>query len=911
MEQQIAQNSEQDIKTVFDRFDYIKTKVNNEFEQISNGRIVLIFLGKFEQQFDTFYQHFIIKQVLLDTEYYKLIRIEKQGKISYLLNFPLILQYNQQDNLIQQNLCISKIYAEKAFQKMQKCKFHLIVDANQIFGQDTREKVIIISCDSVFQFGKYYFQENSFSLLIPSQDRWNLCKVTNQNEYNSRVVNYNEVLKNIFQINSYTSLKIIQSDDFLNYGKMMHYLKKNQDLLINLFNGLLSNFQKQLLFLQQMPIILCQDDTNQKVERYLKELEKDLLNIQNPLTHSFANMKKVFTLINKINKGNIALELNERIKRKNSIQMKQFLIDNNIQNIIIQPIFNDEFENKLNEILAFFDKYDISSQKINKITEFNNLKINLKFWCENCEQLIENTLYELKYIVKRIQEGPKNKIENGIYFIGVTKSGKSTIVNSIINPNKLQSKKILGQKCNLIQQGIQTKFKIDQGEISETQKISGIYTGQKEELTQFFNNQGNNEQEQDVISCEELLNVGFINQLPQNLFIFDCPGFDDNRNELMRIAHRISLYNYFHQTKNIIVFFVMDISNQKFEHIQNTFDPICCLLKNKNDIEQKFKSWTNLILTKAEINQRQEYLDDWEIAFRGQLEQNYSFYKKLFKDDETCLEFLKPAQDVNQDIFRLAKSITERVQKQLQQVECNPDFELILDEKLWMLYLKCMPKIQKRLEQIFQLFFSQIDQYILNSNENLEMIKEQMLRLKYCLLNQEQYKIIHGLDLNNCISILQKISQWIQGNQNIKEICFLLDAYINDIQSIFKISEYCKNTLILQFEVKIDKLVSKIETILKMIEETYNYYRNQQRFKSCAFNSIIIIVLLSGAYASVSSPFIQREISLILILMSSTLSLELFTLKQLFLFPQPELVIYLFKSKYKLYLQNEQEMENQ
>lgn len=62
-----------------------------------------------------------------------------------------------------------------------------------------------------------------------------------------------------------------------------------------------------------MPIIQCQDDTNEKVGNYLKELYKGFNENGNPLTHNFADISKVFTFLNKVNKGNKAIELNDRI----------------------------------------------------------------------------------------------------------------------------------------------------------------------------------------------------------------------------------------------------------------------------------------------------------------------------------------------------------------------------------------------------------------------------------------------------------------------------------------------------------------------------------------------------------------------------------------------------------------------
>ncbi|CAD8181290.1 unnamed protein product [Paramecium pentaurelia] len=941
-QQQKAQaepNIEQDINTVFDNLERIRTNINCEIPQIPKESIVLIFLGEFEQKFQVFFQHFQIKQTIKDEKYFKIIRIEKQGKISFLLNFPLILQYDDQNNEQALNLCISKIYAEQAFQKMENCKIQLIVDVNQLNGDDDKAKFNSIINDQVFYFGKYYFKENTFLFLRPqNEDKWNLQtikkfhlnKQKNEKEYqvNSdfKELKDNEVLKSIFQATSnYSQLKV-NSDNCLNYGKMNDYLKDFQEILTPQFDNLLKQFQKQLLIIQQMPIIQSQDDTIKKVGNYFKALQVDIINEENPLTNSFADISKVFTFINKVNKEKIAIELNQRIQQKiNSKQMQQFLEDNKIEKISIQPFFNDNVQNKLNKIIDFYKIYQILLLQTTPIVEVQNLIINLQFWCLYCEEAIENILYELNQIVKKIQEGPQNEIENGVYFIG-----KSTIINTILNPDKLEMTKILGQKCYEIKQGFQTKFKIGQGQVSKTQQISGIYIGKKEELDNIFYNQENNQQinnqkEQDVFSYEEILNKEQINQLkiPEKWFIFDCPGFDDNSNEQMRIAHRISLFNYFKKTKNIVVFFIIDISVQQVENIKNTFDPIGCLLNNKNDLQQNFQSWTNLILTKVKKDQRKEYIKGWKLAYNEQLEQNYSFYKQLFADDQRCIEFLRP--QMNMDFNELRNSIIEKAKSQLQQEKkYNPSFEFTLDEKVWRLYDKCMPKIQMKLEQLLQLFFQDLESYIVQSDETIKEKKEQLQKFLDCLHNQQTNIIISEINVNNCISLLSKLSQWIKGNKYTQKICFFLEAYIQDIQAILKISEYCNNKNIVPFKIKIDIQVTKIKNILKIIEEIEKQYQNCQSKFYCVI--IMIFIPLVGFGSIKCTKSIAQHVrdknqpiaKVIKYLLKQQFAqiITVAAIKQYFIYKLPKLAQNLFpeeeqnlqlKEKSKQFLQNEQQ----
>lgn len=64
-----------------------------------------------------------------------------------------------------------------------------------------------------------------------------------------------------------------------------------------------------------------------------------------------------------------------------------------------------------------------------------------------------------------------------------------------------------------------------------------------------------------------------------DVWFYDCPGFDDNISNNIRIAHRISLYNYLKKTKKVIGIFLVDSSIQDVSVIKETIDPIYDLLE--------------------------------------------------------------------------------------------------------------------------------------------------------------------------------------------------------------------------------------------------------------------------------------------------------------------------------------------
>ncbi|CAK87343.1 unnamed protein product (macronuclear) [Paramecium tetraurelia] len=828
----------QRIINIHENFENIRGSIFDEFSQIPPKSSVLLFLGKFQNKFHSFYKDFENKQFILDRNYFKLIKIENKGKTSYLLYLPQILLYDDQNNEIAQNLCISKIYAEMALKKMETCQFYLILDIQQLRGDDVRGWLDNVCIDSIFFFGTYFFNENNFFLLrYLQEDKWDQYQFSkssgifsyfSQNQQlKNQIYSKNEVLEAIFKSDNYTYVKTVQSEDAINYGKMMSYLSKELNPLKEQINEDLKQFQMVLLRLQQMPIIKNNFEVVQEIGKYLNDLQKGFMNEKNLLTDNASQIFEVYEFINKVNQEQNAQNINNRqkIRQKNSQshQMKNFKEEVKIQELIVQPLLCDEAINKLKGIIQFFQKYHNNIFKNEKICEVQKLILNLKQWCANCNDTLENTLYN---ITSRIQDGPKNEIENGIYFIGITKVGKSTIINSLLNPDNIIQDHFVSQKCYGI--NTETKFAIGKGGVSETQHINGVYIGKREELNQIFD-----QNEKNVFSIEEILDQEQIQKckIPKKYFVFDCPGFDDNINELMRIAHRISLYNYFKNTKNIIVFFVIDISQQSIEQVKNTFDPITQILREKNDLVTHFDKWTNIILTKAKKGQRQYYLDNWQQVYKGYLDENYSFYKKLFEN--RCVEFEKPkTQDIEQIIQSLTNQIIKMSSSQLQSNQAfTPKFQGVLDPKVQSLYEHCIPKVKQKLESILNFFLEDLDEYILESSDNLEIKKEKFEKIQSILLDQNTKQMINLITYNNCEIILKELSNWVNGNPYLQKNDIFIQQYIEDMKSILKISKYCqKIKKIAPFEIKIDNLVKKIKIVITKIDEVRSWYLlNDQR----------------------------------------------------------------------------------
>ncbi|CAD8186488.1 unnamed protein product [Paramecium octaurelia] len=815
------------INTIHSNINKIQNSIIDNIPQIPQKSKVIIFLGYFENKFDSFYSHFEKKEVLLCGDYFKLVKIEKKGKISYLLYFPSILSYeDQNDEKIAQNLCISKIYAELVLKKMETCYFYLILDISQLTGDDDRGKLDNIVKDSIFYFGSFYFKEKQFFFLRYQQDdKWDYHQFSKQfalfsyfqKDKQLQIQTYrdNEILKTIFKSSNYTKAKKVKSDDQINYGQMMTYLQIQQRFLKEQINEDLKQFQIILLHLQQMPIIKNNFAVVEEVENYLKELQAGFMEEKNSLKDDASQIVQVYNFINKVNQGQNAQDINKRQQNQLSPQMVQFKEEVKIQELKIQPLLSDEVIYKLYEIIKFFQKYHNNIFKNEKIFEVQKLTLNLKQWSSNCNDTLENTLYELKYITSRIQDGPQNKIENAIYFIGITKVGKSTIINSLLNPDNIIQEDFVGQKCYGNKK--ETKFAIGKGGVSETQNIYGVYIGKREEVNQIFD-----QNEKHVFSIEEILDKEQIQKckIPQKYFLFDCPGFDDNCNELMRIAHRISLYNYFKKTKNIIVFFVIDITQQSIENIKNTFDPITQLLKDKNDIVSHYDKWTNIILTKAKKGQRQYYLDNWKVMYKGFLDENYSFYKNLF--EKRSIEFVKPKiKEIQIIVGNLTDKIIEMSSQQLQSNQAfTPEFQGVLDPKMYSLYEHCIPKVKQKLESILKFFLEDLDEYILESNDRIEMKKEKIEKLQSILLDKNTKQMVSVITYNNCKDILYDLSNWINGNPYLQKNDIFIQQYIEDMKSILKISQYCqKIKQIAPFEIKIDNLVNRIKTIIIKIEE--------------------------------------------------------------------------------------------
>ncbi|CAD8186460.1 unnamed protein product [Paramecium octaurelia] len=817
---------EQTIKTIGSNFQKIKTSIINEFPKIPKGSTVLIFIGQFENKFDSFYSHLENKSVILDTQHLRIVQIvgnAQKNKIAYLLHFPLMLLYDEKNDEIVQNFCISKINAEKALQKIKQCDFQVILDIQQLRGDDDNAKLKTVVLDSILYFGTKYFTEDYFFLFrYQGEDKWD-CSLSQKtkgmfsffsNDEKLQVSTYSqhEILQVILNSKKKLELKMVQSEDEINYGKMMTYLQQQYDLLKKLLNDDLKHFQNILLLIQQMPIIK-NNCVAQEVKDYLNELTS-CLNTQD--TKLF-NISQVYKQINIVNQGQNAQKIKARLSNKLSPQMKLFIQEKNIEQLQIQPLLSNELLEILKKIIEFFSCYHNSELKDENMSEVAQLKFILQSWCMICDPKIENSLYELNNITNKVQSEPKNDIENGIFFIGATKSGKSTIINSLLNPENIIQEDFLSQKCYGVKQ--KTKFTIGSSGASQTQNINGVYIGKKQELDQIFD-----QKEQNVFSYEEILDQEQMKncKIPQNWFIFDCPGFDDNINELMRISHRISLSNYIKKTKNIIVYFVIDFSQQSLQNIKNTFDPIIQLLKDKNDLETHFEKWTNIVLTKAEEGQRDQFIKNWEVAYEGHLDDDYSFYKKLF--EYRSIEFKKQLPNIREYICNLADQIIKMSQQQLaNQQQYQPKFQNILDDKVWSLFEHCIPKFNSKLDSIIDLLIMEVNFFVLESNVGVSKKQQKIEKIK-SILTQKGKEMITVITSKNCKTILEELSEWTKDIRDLKQGKTFLQQFIDDSKCILEISNQCQNTSIAPFEVKIDKLVIRIKTAITSIKKTILYY---------------------------------------------------------------------------------------
>ncbi|CAD8179331.1 unnamed protein product [Paramecium pentaurelia] len=325
-----------------------------------------------------------------------------------------------------------------------------------------------------------------------------------------------------------------------------------------------------------------------------------------------------------------------------------------------------------------------------------------------------------------------------------------------------------------------------------------------------------------------------------DIHYFDFPGFDDNLSRYARLAHRISLYNYLKKTKKVIGFMVLDGSIRDAQIIKDTIDPIYLMMKDKNQLLLENENWLSLILVKVKQNTRVDYrveiapINNWAQAYKGLLDGRYSLYKTMYANDNQCVEFYKPQENLNnnsQAVEVITNSIKTKIiniiQSQLKTNNQQIEFELLVEPKLFYLSEMSTFLLNIKIQQILDLFTNQFNEYIQDETKSISVKKESISDLKFKI--QEDVKTAEFQNQTNYFCLL-----------------------IEDVQSCIQSLKLFQNNQIQPIKISTQNLRQNMEKIIEIIKLIENLIKG--------FYIATLIDSIIGAIASFGAALLGEEI---------------------------------------------------
>ncbi|CAD8186677.1 unnamed protein product [Paramecium pentaurelia] len=737
--------------------------LNYKIEQIQKQKI-LLFFGFQHEDVDGLYAHFQDKNAIVQDEYIKIVKLKKESKVSYLINTPYSLEGIQDIQLCLKQ-CVTRIILNKILLQFKDCSYHIIVNFEKLQGNTQQEQLNQITDYGLFNYGELEFKNVQVSLILNIKNNQEISYALVK-DIKKCVVYIQHILKQqalrlIFSKNQDIFYKI-QNVQELYYGPMSLFLSEKMENYVVQITTILRSYQDQLLYLQQIPNLQDEQDLNNCLISLIEKLNNIFLKQSN---QSLESIYALFKAINNQNQQHLE-QINQYLKQINIKIIESFLQDKRIsfENLLIPTLIAKPSE--IEFINNMFKKYIPKEFTSTNVNEIKNLILNVKCWNSYSTLMVESIIQNFKQITQHIQEGPENEREVGVFLFGKSRVGKSTLINLLKNPESLTIEKKISELCYVSKD--ETQFKIEHGCMSETQKISDMQIG--------------------------------------DIWFYDCPGFDDNISQQIRIAHRISLYNHLVKTKKVLGFFMIDSSNKDAQIIKDTFDPIYLLLQDKKQLTKENNKWASLVLVKTKQNTRKDYIENWEEAYHGLLEGKYTFYREMYQNNNQCIEFPKPKKNLqSEQILEQNTQIQKKILQIINENKQNQDFQLKLnlqiDSKLFYLYEIVLSMLQIKIEQIVALLKNQIDTYILEDEDKLEN--------KQQLIQQFQY---------NVKEILGKILEWCQLNRRFKNNSLFLQRAIDDVLKCLEIDRYCKNRKISAIKVDTSILENNAKKIINLIQ---------------------------------------------------------------------------------------------
>ncbi|CAD8124261.1 unnamed protein product [Paramecium sonneborni] len=515
---------------------------------------------------------------------------KNKNKVYYFYN--LIIKQNNNLDINIKELIRIRLFLQKYISLFKTCHFKLIfhMDIQENDETQLKEKILIKAYNLLDGFRL----EISYLIILNSQNNFqyiNIISMISDSKINSSKIDFLESLKKIDQtmfskINDIDEYNFFFKKEHITIGfKSQQYIQEQINVILKSFNTQLQYLQNNLQQLQEYPIDSQNENKNQNVKDYdknLKLLIKEMRQVfkGNPI---FLNLVDLIPQI--LNKyKDMIID-----KFKQIFETNRYLQDylNSNEKGLMQIMENFQFEFRLNEcdkeIMIYFSGYYDEDELQQTIF---NIQYKIEYWYKYFD---EHNLQSLTIIRRLLKDANifKEFNETIVFVVGLTKVGKSTFINILDNPENIIVTK--DRKFDVNNQNNQ--FKISHENNSETQKL------EYKKINDYI--------------------------------LVDTPGIFDT-NEDNRIYNLINIFKSIKTSKKFIIVVLIDgeklleSKNDLITTIQNIGSmlpdeiiysalnsiilPVFTKLKNKSTLEEIKKNWQSQTMQFINNDKLQKFL---------------------------------------------------------------------------------------------------------------------------------------------------------------------------------------------------------------------------------------------------------------------------------------------------------------
>ncbi|CAD8083408.1 unnamed protein product [Paramecium primaurelia] len=651
-------------------------------------------------------------------------------------------------------------------------------------------------------------------------------------------------------------------DSFLNYFQFQKndpniigyicqkYVQDSVNVVLKVFEKELIQLQKDISLMIEFPVNLNNEiEKNQNVKQYLESLKNiigEIYFIFKDIYEFDEKAKQIHIVLNKY-RNQLVKYLSDIVNENSEFQKYLKLIQkdkspDDVFNQLLQ--FKFELVGSDNEILQKFKKYNYNQDSIN--ATLGRVIIDTNFWFKQFNQYLPQSLAYLKRIIIP-QNQNINQDKPHVFVLGMTKVGKSTLLNILKNPE------------NIIV---------------------------KEDKTFYVKEKDNNI----VISDSNNSETFVLQNLEIDKFIFvDSPGLRDT-SVLNRVINHYNIFNYINKVRQKILLLMIDgeyliknkndlidsieainlmLGKQNNDNgLENVILPVFTKIKNDTTMEKIINKWQSdtmkdikdqcqlniLNLIKKAIDQGNYFkiyiAENYEIEFQKKqldLEIN-TLMQKLFELDEENLEEVKALKAQ----IKLKKEELSNLQKGnfLQKIKQIKDNLLRKCDEILKarqntgqslkLQFDLTPELCHSLNKLLS-HRKQFYQHILNIIYSDFIVK--MLYDDTESINDKFKPIwdIYFMQLNKLSDIPQNII-----TQDIQQYIEQLDTFNKIISQLDDKNQYLQKDDFQQFKYQIALLLSAfiqvVPSYILMKNDVYNLY---QQTKQKAIVTIPLILITS------------------------------------------------------------------